>query len=171
MSETTKQGINQDAMFALIKSLTKDGFLPKHISIEDAPEHYEKIENAILAYEAEKDKIEPLCISAEKLQEHINTLGRPQGKSSIIEDGFNKASKNGMIVTMKTGNLPANTFSGEAMLTGKVIGVSVIEDRNEDIERQLIELNLIDDFDKSKADIIVELASDILSHNGDLKFK
>lgn len=55
MADMTKNGIERDAMFALIKSMVEDELLPKHISIEDAPEHYDKIEKAILAYEAAKE--------------------------------------------------------------------------------------------------------------------
>ena len=92
-------------------------------------------------------------------------------KEEVLADGFNRASNNGMILVIKSDTLPNNAFTDETNIKGKIIGASVIEDRKEDIESQLIDLYLFDKFDKSMSDTIVELAIDILSHHGDLEFE
>ena len=99
---------------------------------------------------------------------HVVCIGE-QGKS-VIEDAMTKASnENGMILVVKSNTLPSEAMSKEVDLKGKVLIASVIGDNKEDIERQLIKLNFIDEFDKSKSDTIVELATDILAHHGDLE--
>lgn len=89
-------------------------------------------------------------------------------KDTMIADAFNRASVNGMIVTIKTDTLPDDAFSGNTNIKGAIVGVSVIGDRKEDIERQIAELGLAGEFSKASSNLIVELAIDIMSHNGNL---
>lgn len=112
----------------------------------------------------------PIYVSAEAMQSHFASLGKPQGKSSILESKITEASKeNGMILVVKANTLPSGAMHEEVDLKGRVLIASVIGNNKEDIERQLTDLNLIDEFDKTKSDTIVELATDILAHHGDLE--
>lgn len=84
-----------------------------------------------------------------------------------IEANFtNGCGENEMILIVRAKTLPSEAMSlDEVTLTGKVLIASSITDNGEMIEKQLIDMNMIDDFDNAQSAKIVDLAIDILSHH------
>ena len=115
-------------------------------------------------------EIEIPIISVQDFQHHIMGLGMSGSNKSKIEAKLTEASKeHGMILVVKANILPSRAMHEEVDLKGRVLIASQITDNKEMIERQLIDLNMIDEFDNSKSKEVIELALDLLSHHGKLE--
>lgn len=88
-----------------------------------------------------------------------------------LEQSLTKHSKQGMILVVKSFDMPHNALNKEVLLKGRVLVATSIMDHSESIEQTLCELGLVDEFNKSKSDSIIDLATELLAHNGGLEIK
>jgi len=116
------------------------------------------------------EEVDLSMVSAQDFQHHIMDIGTSGSNKSVLEDKLTEASKeNGMILVVKSNVFPRGAMNEEVELKGRVLIASVIADNTEMIEQQLIDLNMIDEFNDSKSGKVIELATDLLSHHGNLE--
>lgn len=100
-------------------------------------------------------------ISAKDFQAHVSSVGRSNAIRPPIEERFTEASKsNGMILVIKSFNLPPEAMIKEVDLKGQVIIASVISEQAEEVEEYLTKLHLEDE----NLNDVVELAVAHLSN-------